>query len=278
MLEREKRWFEKINYRRMAAAAVALIIVLTAVLWSKDQETNIENPANMPTNNTNAPTINSTPKSLMAVPSVVKLYSYLRPNSAGGQREQCEITDAVDKQTSFWIEDGYEYGIRMMFSLPKDYYKDANITFAIYASHGEFRIMDEIQKTENVGKIAQVKENEVLRWDPKDDLKNLKTECNPGDIYFHVLIYADDHLVGFGLVELGCHYLFLDYTVSFYAITLRRFRTVCYPMVDGQYQPVTEAYVWDEITKYEQAMRKEMEQLRVNQSTEGKARESDGMG
>ena len=266
----ERKESRKRIWIRAAMCAAMVALLLSVIFWPRhrDHETHLDVPTKGQSQVATVPSTEVPQKAFITVPSVVKLYSYVRVNTTGEPMEKYEVTDAIDKQSAFWIEGGYEYDIRFTFSLPMEYYTDAKVTFAVYAPYGDFRVLDDDQKSVSVGKMAQVPTNEILRWRPKEDVQKMKEEMNPGDMYFRVLIYADDQLVGFGLVELGCNYLFPDYTVSFYAITLRRFRTVCYPMVDGQYQPVTEAYVWDEIAKYEQAMRKEMEQLRVNQSTE----------
>ena len=199
---------------------------------------------------------------LVMMSSVLKLYSYDKENVSDEELQKYEITDGISMYTPCWIEYTNAREIKMKFCFPEDYYADAELKFQVVAPCGYYMGVK--------GKKVEIGNGEISSWRPGDDLQNMKELYNPGAFYVYLLIYADDQPVGFGLLELSC----LTTPGVPYAVTLRRFRTICYPLVDGQFQNVTEEYLWEQIEKSEQVMHEEYrEQLpkmleRINKTYE----------
>lgn len=247
----------RIATRAAVCAAVVVAIVLTAVLWPRG-----EGPGNQldtpSTGTTAAPTMPTTPIAptqtqgyeLVMMSNVLKLYSYSQENVSEEELQKYEITDGISTYTPCWMEYTTAREIKMKFCFPKEYYAGAELTFQVVAPCGYYMGVK--------GGKVEIGNGEISSWRPGDDLQNMKERYNPGAFYVYLLIYADDQPVGFGLLELSC----LTPPGAPYTVTLRRFRTICYPLVDGQFQDVTEEYLWAQIEECEQAMHEEyMEHL-----------------
>lgn len=239
---------------RVAAAAAVAAIVLTAALWPREDDPGLQ-LGSQPVQGTETPTAPTETKGyeLTKLANVVKMYSYNQEGVPGDKLKEYEVTDTVTYYDQHWIEMLKPvFGIRFSFQLPEEIYEGADIKIKLYTPYGDFAVLDE--ETGNrvvVGKNAETRTNEMVAWHPQKDVEALKENNNPGALYLRVFIYADDHIVGFGLVELGCNYI-LD--GSYYAVTLLRFVTFCYPKIDGQFQNVSYEYILNQIEEYEQSM------------------------
>ena len=65
-----------------------------------------------------------------------------------------------------------------------------------------------------------------------------------GEFYLDIMIYADGILVGYGVVSF-CFCGPVSYAYEF--------STVCYPLLDGEYQNISTEYVMEQIEAYKQA-------------------------
>lgn len=264
------------------AACLALVIGVTALLWPKDEEPGeqmgvpIVGTTAVPTLPTQVPTVPEMPTlptetqgyELVKLANVVKLYSYSKANVSEEELAQYEVTDAVAAKQTCWIEwtDSEFYGIKLFFSLSQDYYGDAEITFRLETAYGEYwGKQPETNKFASLGKTVETGNPGYVSWKPGDDLEKMRETLNPSALYLQVLIYADDQPVGFGLLELNCQQLTKH---DCYAVALLRFRTICYPLVDGQFQNVTEDDVRKEIAVYEAVMLEEYEAWRSQKTEE----------
>ena len=263
----------------VCAAVVALVIGMTVALWPQGERPGEQMgmptlgttvaPTELPTTLPDVPTAPTETKGyeLVKLTNVVKLYACDKENASEEELKEYEITDAVDGYKVHWIEELDSYrGIRFALRLPDDYHEKAEIIFKLETSLGEYLIKDkESGKRVSVGKTTEIGIGEIVAWRPEDDLQSMKDNIDPGEIYLHITIYADDHIVGFGVIEMASNYI-LDR--SFYAVTLRRFRAVSFPMVDGEYQDVTEEYIREQIAECEQIMREECNALREEMAKE----------
>ena len=244
---------------RVVAAAAVLALILTAALWPRGEGPG-QQLGSQPTHPTQMPTAptESKGKELVQLAGALKMYSYNQENLPEEELKQYEIMDSLDSKDPFWIETVFaQYAFRFVFRLPADLYGDAKIKIALSTEYGEFYVKDETSGEKiNSGKSAEVGLEEKITWRPECDLEILKESINPGELYLHITMYADDNIVGFGVIEMAGNFI-LD--GSFYAVTLRRFRTFCYPMVDGAYQTVTEEYIAEQIEQCEHTMQEDFE-------------------
>ena len=243
----------------VVAAAAVLALILTAALWPRGEEPGqqLGSQPTQPTQTPTAPT-ETKGKKLVQLAGALKMYTDHPENLTEEELKQYEIMDSLDSKDPFWIETVFEqYAFRFIFRLPTDLYGDAKIKIALSTEYGEFIVKDaESGEKISQGKNAEIELEEKVTWRPECDLQILKENIAPGELYLHVTIYADDNVVGFGVIEMAGNFI-LD--GSFYAVTLRRFRTFCYPMVDGAYQTVTEEYIAEQIEQCEHTMQEDFE-------------------
>ena len=252
-------------WRRIVAVAAVLALVLTAAAWNRkgDPGIQLDHPTEGMIPTQSAPTQSDTPQ-LVKLRNIVKLYSYNQENLSEEEMKQYEVPDSLDHYGPYWIETVYpQYGIRLVFQLPEDLYEGAEINISISSKYGEFYVKDEeTNKQICVGKTATIELAERVTWKPGDDLQILKENINSGELYLHVTIFADGNIVGYGVVEMAGNFI-LD--GSYYAVTLRRYRTFCFPKIDGIYQNVTEEDVAEQLVECEQTMQEDFEEWLAEQ-------------
>ena len=232
------------------AATVALVIGMVALMWPREEKTGHQ--LDKPTSGmTAAPTLptdvppETLPQKFFAAPGIAKLYSYTQQSVPAEELEKYEVTDGVSKYQPVWMEYTNAREIKLTICFPEDYYKDEKISFKVVAPHGYYMGVH--------GEAVIIENGSTSSWRPNDDVKNMKETLNPGAFYVYLLIYAGERPVGFGLMEMSC----LTTPAGPYAVTLRAFRTICYPLVDGEFQNVTEEYLWEQIAEYEKIMHEE---------------------
>lgn len=232
------------------AACLAIVIGLTIALWPKEEtpgaqlETPTEGTTVTPTMPTEVPP-ETLPRTYYAAPGILKLYSYTQQSVPAEELEKYEIINGISKYQPIWMEHTNAREIKMTFYIPQDYYEGEKIIIKVVAPYGYYLGAN--------GESVEIENGKTSSWRPGKDLQNMKEALDPGAFYVYLLIYAGDRPVGFGLLELSC----LTLPAGPYAVTLRAFQTVCYPLVDGQFQDITEEYLWEQISEYEHTMHEE---------------------
>ena len=200
---------------RVAAMAATLAIILTAALWPEKTEE----------------------PGIISVPGVMKVYAC--------DSEQIEEGDALEKH-EITSSPGYCAVIAIptvsagwktpfTFQIPEDYYGDAEITFDVTCEYKAFCGGIVINNGESI-----VFDSHKVSPAVFDIRKELEEE---GKFYLETIIRADGNIVGYGMITFG----FDDRACMAYKV-----ETVCYPLVDGEYQDVTEEYVLTQIAEYKQ--------------------------
>ena len=198
---------------RVAACAAVLAIVLTALLWPADNGMN-EN-------------------AIISEPGILKAYACELDEVDAKELEKFEL----DSNTPFLRAIGSpfaetsSFGLPLTFQMPGDYFDGAEVTFEVSSDYENFCPKQTLQNGESIY-FKNIPHKEI--W---ADI-GIK-----GSFYLNVVIYADGNVVGYGIVSF-CFYS------AFYAY---EYKTVCYPLVDGKYQDVTEEYVWQQIEQYKQS-------------------------
>ena len=247
------------------AATVALVIGMVALMWPREEKTG--NQLEKPTSGmTAAPTLptdvppETLPKKIYAESGILKVYAYNKGSVSQDELAQYEVTDVVASKQTCWIEytDSAYYGIKLRFQVPEDYYGDAKVTFRLYSDFGYY-----YHGRTCLGKDIELEDGTYVSWKPGDDLEKMREMLNPDVLYLYILIYADGQPVGFGLLELNCQQLTKP---DYYAVALLRLQTICYPLVDGEIQNMTEEDIWGEIAVHEAVMREEYEEWRTEKT------------
>ena len=214
--------------RRVAAVAAVIAMLLTAALWPMDSGT--EEPG------------------IVAVPGVLKVYACALEDRADiSELQKYELTDTINSYRRVMVPHvsglAVGFGIPFTFQIPDDYFGDAKITFSVSVDYGYFCV----DRLENDTQEETVINNgETIRW-LNGSLIEAEEKLGSGGRFFgNVIIYADKTIVGYGVIDFV--YYAEDGMMPSFVTT--GFTTICFPQIDGEYQNVSDEYVWKEIEKY----------------------------
>lgn len=236
-------------WRYVAAMAAAVAIVVAAWLLWPEEETpgaQLGTPTEGTTVTPTMPTDNSPqslPKTYYAAPGILKLYSCSRVNVSQEELENYELTDSVDSYGEVYIpySNVGGKGISLLFQLPEDYFGEAEITFSVIAEYGGFVNFD----TREERKPKVTIKNGTRIWWRAGALSQVEEIVDENEqFYANVIIYADGLVVGYGVISFV---FFYEENYAYPSFMAKQFTTVCYPMIDGQFQNVTEEYIWEQI-------------------------------
>ena len=231
------------------AACLAIVIGLTIALWPEEEtpgaqlETPTEGTTVTPTMPTEVPP-ETLPKTYFAAPGILKLYSYTQQSVPAEELEKYEVKDGVNTYKPYWME--YNRGMPLTICLPPDYFPRATVTIKLSVDYGYF-FSDGL--TDCLGKEVTINNGDRIYWKAGGEIDKMKEEINPGIFYMNVLIYADNYVVGYGVIKMHGHQLDgVPYVCYMYSCA-----TMCYPLVDGQFQDISEKYMLDQIQMYKNA-------------------------
>lgn len=231
---------------RVAAVAATLAIILTVALWPRKTEDGI-----------------------VTAPGVLKAYAYEMKGESTIDITKMEDYELVMEpefsHKTIWSPYlGMIGGIAVTMVITEESLQDADITFEITANYGELYADFYSDKYYNGTNASQAKEaacfdkygqasnGETVYWEgmelwyaaesQPDGSKNMgELLADIGKIYMDVLIKADGNIVGYAVFEM----VSLDENGCMFSAALRN--SAYYPIVDGEFQSVTEEFVRQEI-------------------------------
>lgn len=226
-------------WRRATAAAVALVILVTAlVLWPVNDEPEI-----------------------IAMPGIIQAYACETSDPENGIvdiRHGLNIGANATQNTVLYPYMTSDTGLGMTLKVEEKALLEHQISFDISCNYGVLYAMEESFLSGLMGfgyamvsheQNLTIQNGEMFFWrrelpddyfyDPEFSLQAM-LEGESG-LYMQVLIRADGNIVGFTVFEMIC----MDQQMQFYGVTMRE--SVYYPKVDGQFQPITEEYVQEQI-------------------------------
>lgn len=213
---------------RFAALAATVAIVLTAMFWP-----------------------GSGKNGLVTAPGVLKVYAYDNTESTAQKTLVTNLyTGAMKYEPFMWryFMNAY-FGIPVSIELPEGYFGDAKITYDLHTDIGEFVwYKSDSSALEFFGTDATINNGDKIAWTCFPTEQNTKAIQEKGCVYIEVIIRADDTAVGYAVLEIG------ESEDWFFPV---RAETVCYPMIDGEYQDVSEIAINLGIEELEEVCTKE---------------------
>lgn len=208
---------------RVAACAAVLALLVTALLW--------------PT----APTTKD--GEIIAVSGVVKAYACELEDVDINDLHKYELTDTVDSYKKVLVPYTNVMGGAIPFRLQiqEDYFGDAEITFRVSADYGWLFTQKDSKKNE-----LTVSNGDVMHWRNGSMTEATEKIGHCGRFYVNVLILADDRIVGYGIID----FAFYSIEGVMPSFVTDGFTTICFPLIDGKFQDVSEEYVWEQIEEY----------------------------
>ena len=240
------------------AACLALVVAVFAVLprvWEEKPQLGlptfgVSGEQTLPTDQV----LETMPQKFFAAPGILKVYGSSKVDATEEELKQYEMTDGIGSYGEvITIGGGISKGISLLFRFPEDYFGESKISFVVSADYGRFLTADRTSKE------TVVVENGGIIWWKYGSLKEIE-ENREGRFYANVIIYADGKAVGYGIIDF-CYGIDNFNAPIFWTTS---FTTVCYPLVDGEYQDVTEEYLWEQIAEYKKMKYEEGEKILMN--------------
>ena len=212
----EKKGTRRNVWFRVAAVAAMLAIVLTVTLWPRRTASG----------------------EIITAPGIMKVYGYdWEENQDVDVLKKYELTSKEDYfRMIYYAPLSANIRSTFTFEVPEEYFADAEVTFDISCEYKEF--------CDNTT-VDNGKEIVFDSWDMGKPLRAIREEVGNGDFYLDIVIRADGNVVGYGVIAF-CFYKDGQACKAYW------FDTVCFPLVDGQYQDVSEEYVWEQIANCKQ--------------------------
>ena len=205
-------------WKKVAAVAAAVAILVTAlVFWP--ESTGTEEPG------------------IIAVPGVMKVYACDLEGMSTEKLPDYELTDTKNfyRMISNPLLSG-NFFTSLSFQIPEDYFGECEVTFEITSDYAGFCQDTTLRNGENIGLDSR---------SVSDVMRTIFAEVGDGgEFYLDIMIYADGYLVGYGVVSF-CFCGPVSYVYEF--------STVCFPMVDDQFQDVSTEYVLAQMEVYKEA-------------------------
>lgn len=215
---------------RFAAIAAALAILLTAGLWWPTGE-----------------------ESYVTGPGLLTVRAYALDEGAISEANSTVLEEGVELPRSYDWSVGINsvHGIPLHLSFPEDLYPDAKITFAVKVTGGEFETL----RQNTLGQSFTAENNTTIVWnhlawflnehkkadDALPDVFSGDDDFDGSQAFVDIIIYADDHIVGYAVVEI--YEVNGSTGVNAYIYNARVLEIVSFPMVDGEFQNITVQYV-----------------------------------
>lgn len=194
-----------------------------------------------------------------AMPGILKAYAYEVREQKNvdftGLEEYIFVENQIKPGQNMWNPlTNYELAITPV--VDEEELQDYTITFDVSTKHGLLvgnyhnREKYKTYADAEMGKQATIDNGETLYWEgyePCLDGTARRKAVDPGDdtIYVDLIIKADENIIGYAI--------FAIVPVEGWdgnAYTGMLVHSVYYPMVDGQFQAINEAFVWQEIADY----------------------------
>ena len=223
--ENKTTWNVRRTLWRVAAVAAAVAILVTAlVFWP--ESTGTEEPG------------------IIAVPGVMKVYAAeVELTNESEVIYQAPIGGGINSENPVWMPftSVAGFGIPLTFSIPESIWGDVEITFDVSAEYGYF--LDQKINTHKLGSSISLEDREKVYWRGNSIHDIADAVGENGVFYIDVIIRADGRIVGYGVVFLA----YQNYACIAYSAV-----TMVYPLVDGEYQNITEDFVLGQIENHKQ--------------------------
>ena len=231
-------------WRYVAAMAAAVAIVVAAwLLWPEEETPGAQ--LGTPTEGTTVATEPSATmqKTFFAAPGILKVYACDVRTIDIEELEEYEILENEFRWCAVWKLTSNEvnmetpsFGRPITLQIPDEYFESAEVTFCISSDQEGFCKKTTLTNGEPFYLTKQV-----------DTMAKHKIwkEASDKDFYLDIIIYADGKIAGYGIMSFymnasnGCCYAY-------------KCKTVCFPMVNGELQDVSEEYVLKRIEEYKQ--------------------------
>ena len=256
-------------WRYVAAMAAAVAIVVAAWLLWPEEETpgaQLGTPTEGTTVTPTQPDVTALPTEtqgyeLVKMANVLKVYAYDMNGLDVSKMTTYELTDGVVSHPYEWtFAMNSLYGLPLTLRVEDESWKNQPLTFYVETEYGGYygdihnakykkNEKDSVAslKDVNFGNTFEVENGETIFWTAKEIYaQSAEKGISPSEflenigntIYTRIIIRCENHIVGYAMVK-------ITHSEGWYTASV--VRSVFYPLVDGQFQQITEEYVRQEM-------------------------------
>lgn len=208
---------------RLAATAATLVAIFFGAMAFWSGETEPDEPG------------------IVAVPGVMKVYAAeWELTEIEDTAIECPIEGIVDSNLPIWtpFSSVAGFGIPLTLCVPESLWGDVKISFDVSAEYGYF--LDQKIDAKNLGSDITIDNREKVHWRGNSIFEIEEAVGEDGEFYADIIIRADGRIVGYGVIA----FVYVDGSCIAYSVVTRG-----YPLVNGEYQNITEDLVMEEIEK-----------------------------
>lgn len=250
------------------AACLAIVIGLTIALWPEEETPGVQmdGPAATTAATPTQPDVTALPTEtqgyeLVKMANVLKVYAYDMNGVDVSKMTTYELTDGVVSHPYEWtFAMNSLYGLPLTLRVEDESWKNQPLTFYVETEYGGYYgdiHNAKYKKNEkdsvaslmdvNFGNTFEVENGETIFWTAKEIYaQSAEKGISPSEflenigntIYTRIIIRCENHIVGYAMVK-------ITHSEGWYTASV--VRSVFYPLVDGQFQQITEEYVRQEM-------------------------------
>lgn len=195
-----------------------------------------------------------TQNDVYSMSGVLKVYAY-DTNSGYDETEMVkhELLEGVDTSLAIYIPSAsILHGVALTFEVDPTLFENTELSYEVFVNGGDFRRKNREEWTKEnaehyefyVGIDNRFQNGETIYWMPgNSDRELLKVIEDEGGIFADIIVRAGDHLVGYIVIEI---FPLATYGNA-YAGALQK--SICFPMVNGEFQDISEKFIWEQISQ-----------------------------
>ena len=199
-------------------------------------------------------------RDIISMPGAIKVYACDADDVTSWEdKAQYELQAGVDTSLAYYIPVSSiaSKGIILTFEMDTEMLGNAPLDFEVFVNKGTFSKRNEepwtLENNENyefyldLGNQFQIQNGDTIYWRPDGRIAEMMEFAeNQGGIFADIIVKSGDHLVGYMVIEIRMSNDPMECYMGFLV------KADSYPMVDGEYQEISEEYVRQQIEKCHQ--------------------------
>lgn len=196
-------------------------------------------------------------RDIISMPGAIKVYACDADDVTSWEdKAQYELQAGVDTSLAYYIPAANitSKGLVLTFEMAQGMFGNTPLCFEVFVNKGTFFKKNEepwtLENNENyefyleLGNQFQIQNRDTIYWLPDGRFSEMMEFAEAqGGIFADIIVKSGDHLVGYMVIEIRMG----DDPTGFYMGFLAK--ADCFPIVDGEYQEVSEEYVRKQIQR-----------------------------
>ena len=196
-------------------------------------------------------------RDIISMPGAIKVYACDADDvTSWEEKTQYELQAGVDTSLAYYIPAASitSKGLVLTFEMEQGMFENTSLCFEVFVNKGTFYKKNEdpwtLENDENyefyleLGNQFQIQNGDTIYWRPDGRFSEMMEFAEEqGGIFADIIVKSGGHLVGYMVIEISMG----DNPIANYVGFLAK--ADCFPMVDGEYQEISEEYVREQIQR-----------------------------